>query len=89
MTFDVQFRGPARRALSDYLPEAVATATYEFCIGPLAENPHRVGRQLNPPLQDYRSARRGTYRVIYEIHESFELVTVEWIGHRSDAYRPR
>jgi hypothetical protein len=52
----------ARRQLTEHLPEAVAAAAYEFITGPLLDNPHRVGKQLRPPLDDRHSARRGTYR---------------------------
>lgn len=83
----VEFRGPARRALSETLPEAVAAAAFEFCTGALADSPTRVGRRLGPPLAGYFSARRGTYRVVYTLTE--DIVHVEWIGHRSDVYRPR
>ncbi len=76
----------ARRQLSESLPEAVAMAAYEFMVGPLLD-PHRVGKQLQPPLADRRSARRGTYRVIYRIDQARLTVTVLAVIHRSDAYR--
>ena len=75
-----------RRTLAETLPEAVAAAAYEFITGPLLEQPHRVGKQLLPPLDDRFSARRGTYRVIYRIDEA-HVVTVVDIGHRRDVYR--
>jgi mRNA interferase RelE/StbE len=59
----------ARRQLTEILPEAVAFAAYDFIVGPLLENPHRVGRRLRPPFADRHSARRGTYRVIYGIDD--------------------
>ena len=76
-----------RRALTERLPEAVATAAYEFITGPLLEQPHRVGKRLMPPLDDRFSARRGTYRVIYRIDEDARVVTVVDVGHRRDVYR--
>lgn len=76
-----------RRALTDILPEAVATAAYEFITGPLLDNPHRIGKRLLPPLDDRHSARRGTYRVIYRIDDKDHVVTVVDIAHRRDAYR--
>jgi mRNA interferase RelE/StbE len=78
----------ARRQLTEHLPEAVAAAAYEFIVGPLLDNPHRVGKQLRPPLDDRRSARRGTYRVIYRIDDDRRTVTVVDVAHRRDAYRP-
>ena len=77
----------ARRQLAETLPEAVASAAYEFVLGPLLDNPHRVGKQLQPPLADRYSARRGTYRVIYRVDDQKLTVTVLTIMHRSDAYR--
>ena len=79
----------ARRQLTDVLPEAAAFAAYEFIIGPLLDNPHRVGRQLRAPLEDRHSARRGTYRVVYRIDEQPRTVTVLDVAHRRGAYRPR
>jgi len=75
------------RALADTMPEAVAAAACEFITGPLPEQPHRVGKQLLPPLDDRFSARRGTYRVIFRIDDEAHVVTVVDIGHRRDVYR--
>jgi mRNA interferase RelE/StbE len=54
---------------------------------PLLDNPRRMGKQLQPPLADRYSARRGTYRVIYRIDDRELTVTVLTIMHRRDAYR--
>ncbi len=77
----------ARRQLTEQLPESVAFAAYDFIMGPLLENPQRVGKRLHAPLADRHSARRGTYRIIYRIDESATSVTVLAVIHRSDAYR--
>ena len=77
----------ARRQLTEQLPDTVAFAAYEFIVGPLLDNPQRVGKRLRPPLEDRLSARRGTYRVIYRIDDSRRRVTVVGVVHRSDAYR--
>jgi mRNA interferase RelE/StbE len=77
----------ARRQLTDHLPEAIAAAAYAFITGPLLDDPHRVGKQLRPPLDDRHSARRGTYRVIYRIDDQTRTVTVVDVAHRRDAYR--
>jgi mRNA interferase RelE/StbE len=86
--FELVIAPTARRQLTEQLPESVAFAAYEFIIGPLLENPHRVGRRLRQPLDDRHSARRGTYRVIYRIDDIRRLVTVVGIVARADAYRP-
>ncbi|MEI4747901.1 type II toxin-antitoxin system RelE/ParE family toxin [Rhodococcus erythropolis] len=77
----------AARSLKAGLPEKVAVAVYEFITGPLLENPHRVGKRLDPPLAPAYSARRGAYRVLYLIDDDVRRVTVTAIAHRSDAYR--
>ncbi len=76
----------AARQVAENLPEAVAAAALEFVIGPLLTNPRRVGKPLRAPLDGKWSARRGQYRVIYEIDEESEVVTVLVIAHRRDAY---
>ncbi len=71
------------------LPERIAAAVVEFVLGPLCENPRRLGHPLQRELAGLWSARRGAYRVIYEIDEAERIVTVLRIDHRSDIYRPR
>ncbi|WP_223838695.1 type II toxin-antitoxin system RelE family toxin [Nocardiopsis deserti] len=82
--------GPAARMLAGRLPEKVATAVYEFVTSTLLENPHRLGKRLLlPPYEGTWSARRGAYRVLYEIDEEERAVIVTAIEHRADAYRSR
>lgn len=77
----------ARRQLTERLPQSVAFAAYDFIVGPLLDNPQRVGKRLHPPLGDRHSARRGTYRVIYQIDETLGRVIVVAVVHRAEAYR--
>lgn len=77
----------ARRALSAELPEAVAAACFQFIYGPLAENPRRVGKQLHRELEGTYSARRGEFRVLYDIDDNRIRVEVISIRHRRDVYR--
>jgi mRNA interferase RelE/StbE len=79
----------ARRQLAEQLPEAVAFAAYEFIVGALLDNPHRVGKRLHAPLVDHHSARRGTYRIVYRIDDDGRRVTVVGVFARADAYRTR
>jgi mRNA interferase RelE/StbE len=71
------------------LPDRVAAAVVEFMIGPLCENPRRVGHPLQRGLAGLWSARRGAYRVVYEIDDEATTITILRIEHRSDVYRPR
>jgi mRNA-degrading endonuclease RelE of RelBE toxin-antitoxin system len=77
----------AERGL-DRLPPKVASAIVEFMIGPLVENPNRVGRPLLRELSGYLTARRGVYRIIYRVNDEAGTVEVVRIDHRSRAYRP-
>lgn len=81
--------GPARRQINEELPEAVAAAAIEFITGPLIENPRRVGAALRWELSGIHVARRGTYRVLYEIHDDKGVVEVHDVTHRRDVYRRR
>ena len=88
--YRLRVTGPAARALAGHLPENIAAAVYEFITTTLLENPRRVGRRVVlPPFEGTWSARRGTYRVLYEIDDEDRVVTVTAIEHRADAYRSR
>jgi mRNA interferase RelE/StbE len=87
VTFRVELTGSARRALEKGLPGAVAVACWEFIRGPLAENPDRVGKALRGQLAGRYAARRGEFRVIYQIFDDRVVVRVINISHRRDAYR--
>ena len=67
----------------------MATAVMAFIYGRLAENPHRVGRQLHLELTGFHAARRGDFRVIYRIDDERRRVVITSIDHRADVYRRR
>jgi mRNA interferase RelE/StbE len=69
------------------LPEKAAAAVVEFMLGPLTENPRQVGHPLRGALEGLWAARRGPYRVVYEIHTTERQVRVLRIDHRADVYR--
>ena len=88
MTYRIEYSPAARRALTHDLPESVAAAAYEFVESAVAENPQRVGGALRGPLAGLHSARRGDYRVVYEIHDDRVSVRIVSVRHRRSAYRP-
>lgn len=69
------------------LPERVATAVVEFVYGSLSDNPERVGRELQLELAGRHAARRGDYRVIYQIDRPARVVVIVHVDHRADVYR--
>lgn len=87
--YDLRWSRSAKRALTEELPESVAAAVLELVLGPLRDNPRRVGKPLHEPFEGMYSARRATYRVLYTIDDDKRLVTIEVIKQRGHAYRPR
>jgi mRNA interferase RelE/StbE len=87
--YEVRVAPAAARRLAEWLPHAVAAACVEFIFGPLADEPARVGAPLRAPFEGQWRARRGEYRVRYEIDELKQIVTVLDIDHRRDIYRTR
>jgi len=78
---------PARRALTERLPEAVAVAVIDFLTTALVRDPRRVGKPLRGDLLGVWAARRGTYRILYRVREDTREVVVLRVDHRRDAYR--
>lgn len=87
-TYDLVLTPPARRAIAEELPEAVAAAVLDFLTETLVVEPRRVGKPLRGDLAGIYSARRGTYRVLYRIRDEQHEVVVLRVEHRRDAYRP-
>jgi mRNA-degrading endonuclease RelE of RelBE toxin-antitoxin system len=83
----LEVMAPARREF-DRLPISVAAAVLET-LNAIAENPRRLGKPLMLEHEGRFSARRGPYRIIYELNDDEGLVRVVAIGHRRDVYRRR
>ena len=71
----------------DTLPPKVATACVSFIFTTLADDPVVVSKPLVGELSGTRCARRGSYRIIFRLDETRQLVEVLHIAHRSHAYR--
>lgn len=84
--YELVVTAPAR-ALTEQLPEAVATAVIEFLTTVLVREPRRVGKPLRGELEGIWSARRGTYRILYRVRQDPDEVVVLRIEHRADVYR--
>ncbi|MGH2819450.1 MAG: type II toxin-antitoxin system RelE family toxin [Actinomycetota bacterium] len=55
---------PAAERVLSRLPEKAVAAVVEFLLGPLVEEPHRVGHLLRRELEGLWAARRGAYRAV-------------------------
>lgn len=58
-------------------------------IGPVADNPHRLGKPLEAPYDETRSTCWREYRALYTVDEHKHVITILAVAHRRDAYRPR
>ena len=68
------------------LPRPVFAAALKAIIG-LAQQPRPAGVvKLAGSTNDWR-IRIGEYRIVYEIDDAAQTVTVFRVGHRSDVYR--
>lgn len=85
--FELLVSPGARRTLEIELPEAVAHAAIALITGALPQSPRTIGKPLRAPFEGLWVARRGTYRVIYEINDDDRRVEVLRIDHRRDIYR--
>jgi len=85
--YELVLTPPARRAITEVLPESVATAVISFLTTAMVENPQRVGKPLRDELAGVWSARRGTYRALYRIRDEAHEVVVLCVDHRRDVDR--
>ena len=87
MPYEVESTPEGLRHLNR-LPEKIRDAALESVFGSIAENPRRAGKPLRGELEGLYSARRGGFRVIYEIDEAAGVVVVHRAQHRR-SYRRR
>lgn len=88
--YELLWSRTARRAIGEQLPEQVAIGAVEFITGPLASKPQQLGKALGAELSGIHAARlMREWRVLYEIDEVHQVVTLLDIRHRSIAYRRR
>lgn len=88
MAYGIELTPEGRRHLNR-LPEKVRDVAIASMLGSLSDNPRRAGKPLVGELQGLWSARRGDFRVVYEIDEEAQTVVVLRVQHRSDVYRSR
>ena len=88
MSYEVEITPEGLRHL-DKLPRKVRDAVVETIFGSISENPRRAGKELRGELKGLYSARRGEFRVIYEIDEESHVVLIHRAQHRWRVYRPR
>lgn len=86
MSYEVIFAATARRDLRR-IPPRITPAIVEFAFGDLARTHRKVGKPLKGELEGSHSARRGPYRILYNINDAANRVEILRDDHRADAYR--
>jgi mRNA interferase RelE/StbE len=86
VSYEVIFSPTARRDMAS-VPKLVIPAIIEFVYGDLAAYPRRVGKPLERELAGSYSARRGSYRILYDIDDDKNQVSILRVAHRADVYR--
>jgi mRNA interferase RelE/StbE len=86
VTYEVEITPEGLRHLNR-LPEKVRTAVLEAIFGSIAENPQRAGKPLRGELEGLYLARRGEFRVTYEIDEAAGVVLLHRAKDRWSAHR--
>lgn len=86
--YEVEITSEGLRHLNQ-LPEKVREAALAAILGPIAVNPRRSGKPLVGELDGLHSARRGEYRIIFEILEDNRVVLIHRVQHHRGVYRPR
>lgn len=84
MAFVVEFSSRATRAFLKLPPETQRRIAPK--IDALVDDPRPPGCEKLSGLGGYR-IRVGDYRIVYEIEDATEIITVAAIGHRRDIYR--
>lgn len=69
------------------LPPRVAGPIVEFVTSALPDNSLRLSKPLTGDLRGLRSARRGDYRVVFELNETVNVLVVLRVDHRAHVYR--
>ncbi len=85
-SYQVRISARAERDLLRF-PEKISAACLAFIFGPLAEQPYRLGGALRGKLTGLRSARRGSYRIVYRVDDELGRLDIVHIDHRGDVYR--
>ncbi|MDQ2850116.1 MAG: type II toxin-antitoxin system RelE/ParE family toxin [Actinomycetota bacterium] len=86
--YEVQFSSAAQHDLGR-IPPRYAAAIVEFVTRVLPSDPQRMGKPLRNELESVHGARRGDYRVLYQIVEADKVVLVVRIDHRGCVYKAR
>lgn len=86
MSWEIRYRQSVEKDI-DRLPTHIRVTAIKKIIA-LAENPFPAGcKKLKGAEKRYRFKVARDWRVVYSIFAEFNLIQIEFVGHRKDAYR--
>jgi mRNA interferase RelE/StbE len=85
VAYHLQFTEAADQDLSA-LPRDILSRV-NARIAALADHPRPRGSELLQGSHGLRRLRVGTYRVIYQVDDAEQVVTIARVRHRRDVYR--
>ena len=83
----VIWTGEAKRSLR-HIPPRLLPAVLNFASERLAGNPLRTTHALREPLDRYRSATVGSFRVLAQLDTRTRTVNIVKVAYHADVYRP-
>jgi len=86
MSWEIRYRASVERDV-DRLPARVRVLVLKKILD-LGENPFPLGcRKLAGTESRYRLLVSRDWRIVYSLFKEYNLIKIEFVGHRKDAYR--
>ncbi len=86
MSWAIRYRASVERDV-DRLPSRVRVLALKKIVE-LGDNPFPAGfKKLKGATDRYRVKVARDWRVVYTLFSEFNLIKIEFVGHRKDAYR--
>ncbi|MGO8789848.1 MAG: type II toxin-antitoxin system RelE family toxin [Terriglobia bacterium] len=86
MNWEIRYRASVEKDV-DRLPTHIRVLVLRKIVG-LGENPFPLGcKKLRGNTDRYRVKVARDWRIVYSLFREFNLIKIEFVGHRKDAYR--
>ena len=86
MSWEIRYRASVERDV-DRLPAHIRVLVLRKIVD-LGENPFPPGcKELKGTPNRYRFKVARDWRVVYSLFSEFNIIKIEFVGHRKDAYR--